>query len=163
VFGVLSAVLVSAGSPAAEVLFLLPARDDGPTRTLRWPVASPAGTGQRGRLVSYVEGFFFPASELPALKRLVDAGRRSTAVPPDLAVSLRRLDAAVAVQRRGAPVTSGSGRFAGWLGVSEAASVLGYDPRHVRRLCQSGSLRAVKSDGGRDWLIEPTEVDRIAA
>jgi excisionase family DNA binding protein len=45
--------------------------------------------------------------------------------------------------------------------LNEAAAILGTTPDNLRGAIKRGSLRAVKH--GRDWWLEPKEVDRYKA
>jgi excisionase family DNA binding protein len=48
------------------------------------------------------------------------------------------------------------------LTVAEAADKLGYHPNHVRRLLRVGAIKG-ELVGGRVWLIDRIEIERVKA
>jgi len=58
------------------------------------------------------------------------------------------------------PSADGMGNRTGQLSVAEAAQIAHRHPETIRRAIHDRTLQATKPEGGREWLIEPNELQR---
>ncbi len=59
-----------------------------------------------------------------------------------------------------APPANGMSCRTGTLSVAEAAQITHRHPETIRRAIHDRTLQATKPEGGREWLIEPDELQR---
>lgn len=125
----------------------------------------------------YVDGVVLEGQDVALTARLVELGvdrlqRVNGTVPPD---ALRMRDELAMFARRSSLVqVTGNGAHANVLDpadpaasvpqatVAEAAEQTGYSAQHIRRMCASGALAAIRSAAGH-WQIDGWSLEKLAA